>query len=227
MAERNPYAPPRAPLIEVSLPAAFAAGDWAPGQLRVLGALALGCLFGVLALLAQGIWAALHPQHPALPWAYLLGLLLALLWGYLLLRLKGLLGDRFAARGLGWPVGVQLFAGLLLSGLAALGEAPALAHPGALELGYFALCVALGLSQAWFALGLRRIRQAWTALRLFAFLLFAGGILCASVVLLVPALLLGMLACLALARVFFAAAAELQGAPGRSGERPGRVSLSG
>lgn len=210
MDEGNPYAPPRASLVERHLPAGFA-GDWSSGQLRVLGALALGCLAGLLALLIQAAWLALHPGWPALPFAHLLGLLLVLLWGYLLLRLRHLLADRFALRGLGRPVLLQVLAGLLLSGLGALGRLPEPAHPGSLELGYFAAFVLLGFSQLWLGLRLRRIRpaQAWPALRLLAALLLGGGVLCASVVLLVPALLLGLLACLTLARVFFAAAAEL------------------
>lgn len=215
MPERDPYCPPRAILLDTPLPARFAGGDWAPGQLRVLAALSLACLLGLGVLLALRLWLAIHPQFAPLPFVHLLGLLMVLLWGYLLLRLRALLHDRFALRGLDWPLAVQILAGLLLAGVGALLDEPQLAWVALFKLGHFALFVVLGLSQAWFALRLWRLRHGWPALRLLAALLLLGGIGCASVLLLVPALLLGLGAAAALAWVFFTAAGEL-GAAGQA-----------
>lgn len=210
MSDYDPYRPPRAPLLDPHLPPAFAGGDWSRGQLRVLGALSLGCLSGLLVLLLVALWRLFNPQLPQLPFVHLLSLLLVLLWGYLLLRLRDLLAARYGLHGLGQPLALQMLLGLLASGLGALlDEHAAGTTESALQLGYFALSVALGLSLVWFALRLRRIRQPWPALRLFAWLLLLAGCTAASVVLLVPALLLGLGAGAALAWVFFAAAGEL------------------
>lgn len=206
MSEFDPYRPPQAALIDERLPPAFAA--WSGAQLRVLGALALGYLFGLFVLLALTLWQTLHPQFALQPFTHLFSLLLVLLWSYLLLRLRTLLADRFALFGLDWPLALQILLGLLTVGFGALLDERGLQQPGLLELGYFALFVALGLSMLWFALGLRRVRHPYPALRLFAWLMLLAGAGCASVVLLVPALLLGLLASAALAWVFFTAAGE-------------------
>ncbi|MCM2319636.1 MAG: hypothetical protein NDI93_09920 [Pseudomonas sp.] len=209
MSEFDPYRPPQAPLLDPHLPAAFVGGAWSRSQLRVLGALALGYLFGLFVLLALSLWQLLHPQFAPLPLTHLLGLLLALLWGYLLLRLRALLASRFGLHdGLDWPLTLQIVLGLLAVGFAALLDEQVL-NPLWLDLGSFALFVALGLSVLRFALCLQRIPQPYPALRLLAWLLLLAGIACASVVLLVPALLLGLAAGAALAWVFFTAAGEL------------------
>lgn len=210
MSEYDPYRPPQASLIEEPLPPAFAAGDWSRAQLRVLGALALGFLFGLLVLLALSLWQALYPPSAPLATPHLLQLLLVLLWGYLLLRLRALLACRFGLQGgLDWPLALQVGLALLATGCGALLDEGVALRPDLPELGSFALCVVLGLSVLRFALGLRRIARAYPALRLLHGLLLLAGVACASVVLLVPALLLVLAASAALAWVFFSAAAEL------------------
>ena len=210
MADYDPYRPPQAALLEESLPAAFAGGDWSRGQLRVLGALALGFLFGLGVLLVLSLWPLLYPQFAPLATAHLLRLALVLLWGYLLLRLHSLLACRFGLRGgPGWALALQVGLALLATGFGAwLDEGGAL-RADLLEPGKFALCVALGLGVLGFALRLLRVRRGYPALRLFAWLLALAGAACASVVLLLPALLLVLAASAALARVFFNAAGEL------------------
>lgn len=210
MSDYDPYRPPQAPLLDAHLPPAFAGGDWSPGQLRVLGALTLGYLSGLLVLLLVALWKLFNPWLPPLPFTHLLSLLLVLLWGYLLLRLRDLLAARYGLGGLGRPLALQVLLGLLATGTGALlDERWSAGTAEVLAVAHFALFVALGLSLAWFALRLRRIRQSWPSLRLFAVLLLLAGIAAASVVLLVPALLLGLGAAGALAWVFFAAAGEL------------------
>lgn len=217
MSDYDPYRPPQAPLLDSHLPPAFVGGDWSCGQLRVLGGLSLGYLCGLLVLLLVAVWRLFNPLLPALPFAHLLSLLLVLLWGYLLLRLRDLLAARFALRGLGRPLALQMLLGLLASGVGALLDEGLLVDLGELlAIAYFALFVALGLSLVWFALRLRQVRQPWPALRLFAWLLLLAGIAGASVVLLVPALLFGLASGVALAWVFFAAAGEL----GQANEKP-------
>ncbi|MNC61536.1 hypothetical protein D3C75_1114840 [compost metagenome] len=126
-----------------------------------------------------------------------------------MLRLRALLASRFGLHdGLDWPLALQIVLGLLAVGFAALLDEQVL-NPLWLDLGSFALFVALGLSVLRFALCLQRIPQPYPALRLLAWLLLLAGIACASVVLLVPALLLGLAAGAALAWVFFTAAGEL------------------
>ncbi|MCQ4347846.1 hypothetical protein NGA35_10590 [Pseudomonas stutzeri] len=217
MSDYDPYRPPRAPLLDPHLPPAFVGGDWSRGQLRVLGALSLGCLSGLLVLLLVALWRLFNPLPPPLSFVHLLSLLLVLLWSYLLLRLRDLLAARYALAGLERPLLLQLLFALLATGIGALLDEDWLERADeVLAIAYFALFVALGLSLAWFALRLRRIRRPWPALRLFAWLLLLAGAAAASVVLLLPALLLGLGAAAALAWVFFAAAGEL----GEGGARP-------
>lgn len=208
MREFDPYRPPQAPLLDERLPAPFVE-HWARDQLLVLGGLALGFAFGLFVLLALSFWQALHPELQPLVFTHLLRLLLVPLWTYLLLRLRALLASRFGVQGgLDWALWLQVALAFLATGFAALREEYAAAYPAALELASFALFVALGLSVLRFALALWRIRRPYPALRLFAWLLLLAGVACASVLLLVPALLLCLAASVALAWVFFAAAAE-------------------
>lgn len=210
MADYDPYRPPQATLIDETLPAAFAGGDWAPAQLRVLGALALGFAFGLGVLLALSLWQLFYPQPAPLVVVHMLKLSLVLLWGYLLLRLAGLLACRFALRrGLAWPLLLQVAPALLATGFGAWLDQGGALPADWLEPGKFALCVLLGLSLLGFALRVLRVRRGYPALRPFAWLLLLAGAACASVVLLLPALLLALAASVALAWVFFAAAGEL------------------
>lgn len=210
MSEYDPYRPPQAPLLDERLPQAFVGGSWSRDQLLVLGGLALGFALGLFALLAVSLWQALHPQLPAPVVTHLLRLLLVPLWAYLLLRLRTLLANRFGVHGgLDRALWLQVGLAFLATGCAALLDDYGARPPRWLDLGSFALFVALGLSLLHFALGLRRIWQPYPALRLFSWLLLLAGVACASVVLLVPALLLCLAAGAALAWVFFAAAAEL------------------
>lgn len=208
MSEFDPYRPPQAPLLDERLPASFVE-HWARDQLLVLGGLALGFAFGLFVLLALSLWQTLHPQAQPLVFPHLLRLLLVPLWAYLLLRLRALLAHRFGLRGrLDWALWLQVALAFLATGCAALQEEYAAPPPAALELASFALFVALGLSVLRFALVLRRVARPYLALQVFTWLLLLAGVACASVLLLVPALLLCLAAAVALAWVFFAAAAE-------------------
>lgn len=209
MSEFDPYRPPQASLLDEYLPATFR-GNWSRGQLLVLAGLALSFALGMLALLVLSLWQALHPQFEPVVFPHLLRLLLVPLWAYLLLRLRDLLGNRFGLHdGLDWALWLQVGLAFLATGLAALQEEYA-AQPAWLELGSFTLFVVLGLSLLRFALGLRRIPRPYPALQLLAWLLLLAGIACASVVLLVVALFLILLAGVALAWAFFTAAGELR-----------------
>jgi len=208
MSEIDPYRPPQAPLLDEHLPESFVE-LWRRDQLLVLGGLALGFAVGLFALLALSLWQVLYPQLPPLIFPHLLRLLLVPLWAYLLLRLRALLATRFGLHdGLDRALWLQVALAFLATGFAALQEEYGTPLPAALELTSFALFVVLGLSVLRFALSLRRIRRPYPALRLFAWLLLLSGIACASVLLLVPALLLCLAASVALAWVFFAAADE-------------------
>lgn len=214
MSEFDPYRPPQAPLLDERLPQSFVGGSWSRDQLLVLGGLALGFALGLFALLAVSLWQVMHPQLPPLLFTHLLRLLLVPLWAYLLLRLRTLVANRFGLHdGLDQALWLQVALAFLATGFAALSEEYGAQPPRWLELGSFALFVALGLSLLRFALGLRRIPRPYPALRLFTWLLLLAGVACATVVLLVPALLLCLAAGVALAWVFFAAAAELAAQP--------------
>lgn len=216
--ENNPYAAPQASVLE---PAALPIlPDWPAGRLRLLGALALIALFGALVMLAMVLFGkALGEEGRHL--AEWLGLSLMLLDSYLLLCLKGFAEARFAAQGLGWPVWLAVCAGVWLElldfhfggGLSSARTVQGYAYLG--------LIVINGLAIFWLGLRLRRVTGVYPAFRLMAWLDIAGGLLMASVLLVLLALLPLLGSTLALARVFLLGAAEQRFSCPGSGPAPG------
>jgi hypothetical protein len=210
--DENPYAAPQASVVE-SLPAPCLP-DWRAGHLRLLGWLSLLSVFAslVLLLLALGEQALAEEGRRLADW---LGLALMLLGNYLLLCLKGFVEARFAARGLAWPVWLMVLGGLLLELLDFLYGAAMFSSFNPQGISYLALMAAYGLATLWFGLRLLRVENVYPALRLLAWLNIAGGLLMASVVLVLLAIVPLLGSSLAMLLVFWRGAAEQRlNAPG-------------
>ena len=74
--------------------------------------------------------------------------------------------------------------------------------------GYLALLAVYGVLLAWWGVRLRQVQNVYPAFRLMAWLELIGGLMLASVILLLPAMLPLTGASIATAWVFFQAAAE-------------------
>jgi hypothetical protein len=218
--DNNPYAAPQASVVENTALAELA--DFSPAYLRRLGWLSLISMIASLVLLLMAL------QHDALPGegrqlADWLGLALMLLGNYLLLCLKGFAEARFAAAGLAWPVWLMVVSGLLLELLDFIFGAEMFSSFNLPGISYFAVMAAYGLATLWLGVRLLRVENVYPSLRLLAWLDITGGLLMASVVLVLLAIVPLLGSSMALAAVFFRGAQEqfslAQAAQG-SGPRP-------
>lgn len=205
--DENPYAAPRGALLDDT--AAPPLPDWTSAQLRVLGWLSLASTLGALVVMLLSL-AMLGPTGHAAAYAYWLGLVVVLLGDYLLLRLKSFIEARFAAHGLGWPVWLTIGLSLLLEA-----ADPFLGYssrqPGWQALFFGLALIVYGALTVWLGVRLLKVPGAYRALRHMAWLLIIGGLMLASLILALPAMLPLLGASLMLALVFFKASAELQG----------------
>ena len=201
----NPYAAPQASVVERA-PVPRLPG-WSAGQLRLLGWLSLISVFAslVLLVLALGEEAVGEQGKRLADW---LGLALMLLGSYLLLCLKGFAEARFTAKGLSWPVWLMVLGGLLLELLDFLFGAVMFESFNPQGISYLLLMALYGAATLWLGVRLLRVENVYPALRLLAWLNIAGGLLMASVVLVLLAIVPLLGSSLALMLVFWRGAAE-------------------
>ena len=211
----NPYSAPQVELLDSAgvqrLP------GWSARQLQVLGWLALVSLVVNTLLVALTFAAAgLEPHEAAQLQTFTgwLSLMLTVLGCYLLLRFKAFVEARFAARNLSVPVWGVLTVSLLLE-LADLlfGEQlfTGLDWP---TLSYMALLCLTGLCTTWLGIRLLSVQYPYPSLKVMAWFNIAGGVMLASVLLLLVALLPLLGAGVALMLVFFKGARDLSGHAG-------------
>lgn len=212
----NPYSAPQVDLLD-AIPAPSLHG-WSVRQLQVLGWLALvSVLTNALVLGLLLATSLLAEREAQLLTAYTdwLSLALVLLGCYLLLRLKAFAEARFAATKLGLPIWLLVAVTLLLEVTDMLfGERlfAALDWPTA---SYIVLLSVMGGCTAWFGVRLLKLDHPYPALRVMAWLDIAGGLMLASVVLMLVAVLPLLGAGVALMLVFFKGAAELRESGGQ------------
>ncbi|MBH3342056.1 hypothetical protein I5L51_23375 [Pseudomonas mendocina] len=209
----NPYRAPQADLLEWA--GVQALPGWSARQLRVLGWLALVSVLIntlVVALLFAG--ALLDAQEAELLFAYTdwLGLVLVLLGCYLLLRFKAFAEARFAARNLSAPVWAVLLVSLLMELADVLFGEQLFAGLDWQTLSYMALLCLMGSCTTWLGIRLLKLEYPYRSLKVMAWLDIVGGLMLASVLLMLLALLPLLGAGVALMGVFFKGAAELRGA---------------
>lgn len=134
-----------------------------------------------------------------------------LLGSYLSLRLKGFAEARFAAVGLAWPTWLVILAGMLTQVMLMLVSDQALAKLG-WELGsYLALMVGYGAVTVWLAVRLLKVQNVYPVFRVMAWLLLVGGVMMATVLLVMVALLPLLASSVAMALVFFQGARDMTG----------------
>lgn len=212
----NPYSAPQVDLLgAVPVPSLH---GWSVRQLQVLGWLALvSVLTNTLVmglLLASGLLAEREVQV-LMAYTDWLSLALVLLGCYLLLRFKAFAEARFAGANLGLPIWLLVAVSLLLEVADMLfGERLFTALDWQTAV-YIALLCVMGGCTAWLGLRLLKLDYSYPALRVMAWLDIAGGLMLASVVLMLPAVLPLLGAGVALMLVFFKGAAELRGRGGR------------
>lgn len=203
--DANPYATPQVSVVDAAAPPKLP--DWSAAYLRLLGWLSLISVFGSLVLLLIAVLdgAAADARKPLADW---LGLALMLLGNYLLLCLKGLAEARFAASGLAWPVWLMVLAGVVLELLDFMFGAEMFNSLNLPGISYFAVMAMYGVATVWLGVRLLRVENVYPAFRLMAWLDIAGGVLLASVVLVLLAIVPLLGSSLAMMSVFFRAARE-------------------
>lgn len=209
MDPNNPYAAPQVALVDAQAPQQLP--GWSPGQLRVLGWLCLLSIASTLLALVAAIFASEQPGSLADVAGDWLSLLSTLLGCYLLLRLRVFLDQRFAAKGLQVPIALIILSSLLAELLDWLWGDAILTSLGWQTLSFFAVIVLLGLAMLWLGIALLRVRQPYPSVRVMAWLEIAGGVMFASVILVLIAIIPLLGASLAMALVFFRGASELSG----------------
>jgi len=207
----NPYSAPQVELLDAA-PVHRLQG-WSARQLRVLGWLALVSVVVnvlVLGLLFAGAMLEAHETELLLSYTDWLRLALVLLGCYLLLRFKAFAEARFAARNLSVPVWAVLVISLLLELADMLFGEQLFAGLDWQTLSYVALLCLMGGCTTWLGVRLLRLEFPYPALKVMAWLDIVGGLMLASVLLMLVALLPLLGAGVALMLVFFKGAAELQ-----------------
>jgi hypothetical protein len=207
----NPYSAPQVELLdgtgEQALP------GWSARQLQVLGWLALVSVLAnalLVGLLFAGSLLEAYEAELLFTFTDWLGLMLVLLGCYLLLRLKAFAEARFAARNLSLPVWAVLAGSLLLELADLLFGEQLFTAPGWQTLSYMALLCLTGISTAWLGIRLLRLQYPYPALKVMAWLDIVGGLMLASVLLMLLALLPLLGAGVTLMLVFFRGAAEVR-----------------
>ena len=209
----NPYSTPEVELLDGS--DARALPGWHARQLRVLGWLALVSVLGnalVVGLTFAGALLEAHEAELLFTYTDWLGLVLVLLGCYLLLRFKAFAEARFAARNLGAPVWAVLAGSLLLELVDLLFGEQLFTGLDWQTLSYMTLLCLTGIGTTWLGIRLLKLQYPYPPLKVMAWLDIVGGLMLATVLLMLLALLPLLGAGVALMLVFFRAAAELQAA---------------
>ncbi|HSC84880.1 MAG TPA: hypothetical protein VLC30_14790 [Pseudomonas sp.] len=209
MDQHNPYAAPQVLLVDAQAPQSLP--GWSAGQLQWLGWLSLASIASTLAALVCAFLAGDEPDATGGGVGDWLSLFSTVLGCYLLLRMRVFLQQRFSARGLTWPVGLIVFFSLLSEALDWLWGQAIMSSLGWQTLVFFAVLLLLGLMTLWLGIALLRVEDAYPALRIMAWMEIVGGVMFASVILVLLAIIPLLASSLAMALVFFRGAAELKG----------------
>ncbi|MBU1330438.1 MAG: hypothetical protein KJ884_16590 [Gammaproteobacteria bacterium] len=204
--DNNPYAAPQVDLVDAA-PAPVLEG-WSASQLRMLGWLSLVSVLGAVVLLGIALASGLLDDPILLLISTWLSPAVTILGCYLLLRMKAFAEQRFAATGLSNPVWAVVIVALLLSSFELIwGDATS--QLGVPMFVYFGLMCVYGALLTWLGIRLRQAQNVYPVFNLMAWLNIIGGIMLATVILIVLALFPLIGASVAMALVFFKAAGEV------------------
>ncbi|AOE86253.1 hypothetical protein [Pseudomonas sp. TCU-HL1] len=205
--DENPYAAPRVDLVEDVRPRQM--NGWTPGQLRLLAWLSLVCVVGTVTLTGLAVAAGATEDERMTRLSDWLGVALTLLGCYLLIRFKLFAEARFSAEALAPPVWAVVIGSLGVEVMDFLmGDAST--EPGWPMVIYFTVIALLGALTAWLAVRLLKVQNAYPAFRVMAWLNLVGGIMMATIVLMLLGLLPLIAGNVAMMLVFFRGARELQ-----------------
>lgn len=204
--DNNPYAAPQVALVDAA-PAPVLEG-WSASQLRMLGWLSLVSVLGAVVLLGIALASGLLDDPILLLISAWLSPAVTILGCYLLLRMKAFAEQRFSATGLSNPVWAVVIVALLLSSFELIwGDATS--QLGVPMFVYFGLMCVYGALLTWLGIRLRQAQNVYPVFNLMAWLNIIGGIMLATVILIVLALFPLIGASVAMALVFFKAAGEV------------------
>lgn len=209
MDQNNPYAAPQVTLVDAQGPQTLT--GWSVGQLQVLGWLCLLSILSTLVALAASLLVGSETGSAGEMTGNGLSLFSTVLGCYLLLRLRAFLEQRFGARGLFVPIGVIVLFSLLAEALDLLWGESILSSLGWQTLVFFGVVLLLGLATLWLGVALMKVENAYPALRVMAWMEIVGGVMFASVILVLLAIIPLLGGSLAMALVFFRGANELKG----------------
>ncbi|BAN49479.1 hypothetical protein [Metapseudomonas resinovorans] len=207
--DENPYAAPQVDLVEDAGPRQM--NGWTAGHLRLLAWLSLVCALGTLILLGVAVAAGATEDQQLIRLTDWFGVALTLLGCYLLIRLKLFAEARFGAEHLARPIWALVLFSLLIEVVDfVLGDAAT--EPGWPMLFYFGLIAVLGAITAWYGVRLLKVQNAYPVFRVMGWLDLVGGIMMATIVLMLIGVLPLIAANVALMLVFFRGAKELRDA---------------
>lgn len=208
--EENPYAAPKVELVDQSTPGAFTQGRWNPGRLRLLAGLSLALLLCDLVLFGLSFAAPLVGSPVWQRYELWMGALCTLLGCFVLWRSKLFLEDRFAARGLGWPVWLSIVLAVVMQVYSVLFDAQLSGEINGALMGFMGMFVPVGIVTLWYGICLLRIGLPYPSVKVLGWLEVASGLCLLSVVLFLPGTLLAVVALLPLALMFLRGARELE-----------------
>lgn len=205
----NPYSAPQADLLD-TLPGRPLPG-WSARQLQVLGWLALVSVLAnalLLLLMFGSAWLGEDEAQYLMRYTDWLNLLLMLLGCYLLIRLKAFAEQRFAASRLAGPIWTLVLLSLVVGVMDFWFGEQLFSELDGRTVAYLGLLVLMGCGTTWLGVRLLKVDSPYPSLRVMAWLDIVGGLMLASVLLLMLAVLPLLGAGVALMLVFFRAAAE-------------------
>ncbi|NNN28594.1 MULTISPECIES: hypothetical protein [Pseudomonas] len=208
--EQNPYAAPQVELVDTRAPTPFLVGDWSSGKLRLLAGLTLALLLTDLTLIGIGMVARL-PGGPKflMPYEEWLGALSMLLGCFLAWRSTRLLEDRFAARGLRWPMWILIVIAVVMQVFSMLFDVDLTGSRQSNATVYFMMMyLPSGLVQLWYGIRVLKIQLPFTSVKVMGWFDVVSGICLASIVLFAFGTLLSIINTIPLALIFLRSAGE-------------------
>lgn len=204
--DNNPYAAPQVALVDETT--ARTLEGWSAGQLRMLGWLSLVSVLGAVVLLGIAFASGLLEDPMLMLISTWLSPAVTVLGCYLLVRMKHFAEQRFSAEGLNTPIWAVVIVALLLVVMELIwGESTSVI--GIPMFAYFGLMCVYGILLTWMGIRLRQAQNVYPVFNVMAWMNIIGGIMLATIILILVALFPLLGASVAMALVFFKAAGEL------------------
>jgi len=208
MEQNNPYSMPQVALVDEYLPQSLE--GWTSGRLQLLGWLSLVSVLGTVVLLALSIAGEIGGDKTLKDYLDWLSVALLLLGNYLLIRFKAFAEVRFLASGLAWPIWSVVAVSIVMEVLSLVIDEAEFGKFGWQALLFFGAIALYGAAIVWLGVRLLKVENVYPAFRVMAWFEIVGGVMAASVILILVAVLPMLGASVALMLVFFKGATELR-----------------